>query len=351
MEKKLYNNVVTEYESHPFHIVDPSPWPLFTSIALYSTALGFIVYFHNFFLGKQQLLFSIFSVIICLTAWFNDIIRESWKLGYHTLKVKQNIFRYDIIYCIWSYVFFSFFWAFFHFSLAPSIWIGAIWPPEGISSIDHKTLPLLNTFILISSSGWITISHDWLKTNGFRKPAPPGTLGCDRFGYPYRYGKKIITYAWKWEYPLFITIALAIFFARIQFKEYDEALYSINDSAYGSIFYMLTGFHGLHVIVGAIFLIVCWIRSFFFNHFATLSKDLVRYNFYKGSFLTKNRYVGFVCAIWYWHFVDVVWVIVYVFVYIWGGHWDITLFYDHLIFTTEITESNIIIDYPSFKKC
>jgi len=116
MEKKLYNNVVTEYESHPFHIVDPSPWPLFTSIALYSTALGFIVYFHNFFLGKQQLLFSIFSVIICLTA-FNDIIRESWKLGYHTLKVKQNIYLGMILFIASEVMFFFlFFEHFFIFS-------------------------------------------------------------------------------------------------------------------------------------------------------------------------------------------------------------------------------------------
>lgn len=273
MKKKLLNYLDAKHERHPFHIVDPSPWPLMTSIALYSTALGFIMYFHYFNNGVYHLLFGIFSVCLCLTGWFADVIREATYQGYHTYKVQQNVYFGMLLFIVSEIMFFfSFFWGFFHFSISPSIWIGGVWPPKGILAIDPWSFPLLNTILLLTSGVYITIGHQSI-----------------------RLGQRDTT-----TYSILCTIEHGLIFSGIQYYEYISAPFSINDSVYGSIFYMTTGFHGLHVLVGTIFLIVCLFRH-------------LDYHFY------KKHHVGFVCAIWYWHFVDVVWIFLYLCVYIWGS--------------------------------
>jgi len=161
---------------------------------------------------------------------------------------------------------------FFHFSLSPSIWIGGVWPPKGVHVLDAMALPLLNTIILISSGVTVTWAHRCIIKNS-RKYTIHGII------YTVLYG------------------AIFTFF---QGFEYNNAVFSINDSVYGSIFYMTTGFHGLHVLVGTIFLLVCLIRH-------------INYHFF------KQHHIGFVCAVWYWHFVDVVWIFLFLCVYIWGS--------------------------------
>jgi cytochrome c oxidase subunit 3 len=273
MKKKLFNYLDKKHEQHPFHIVDPSPWPIMTSMALWSTALGFIMYFNYFNNGSFHLLFGIFSVAFCLTGWFLDVIREATFQGFHTYKVQQNVYLGMLLFIVSEIMFFfSFFWGFFHFSLSPSIWIGGIWPPKGIVPINPLSLPLLNTVLLLTSGIYITIGHHSLKL-----------------------GRRNAT-----TYAILATIAHGVIFSGIQLYEYNTAPFSINDSVYGSIFYMTTGFHGIHVLVGTIFLIVCLIRHLDYQFFI-------------------KHHVGFVCAIWYWHFVDVVWIFLYLCVYIWGS--------------------------------
>jgi len=264
---KNYNN--PKHERHPFHIVDPSPWPFLLSFFIFNNCLGFVMYFNFFKISFLQIACNFFFFSWILYRWFHDIVIESTFEGHHTYKVRKGI-RLGMVLFIASEVmfFFSFFWAFFHYSLCPSIFIGGRWPPLGIDPIDPFGLPLANTVILISSGVTVNYAHKSIV-------------------YGYRH---------KVSFALFWTILYGILFFYIQYFEYDNASFSINDSVYGSIFYIATGFHGAHVIVGTIFLIVCLIRH-------------DRYH------LLKDHHIGLECAIWYWHFVDVVWIFLYLTVY------------------------------------
>jgi len=272
--KKRLNYNLKLNEQHPFHLVDISPWPLMTSMSLLSLCLSFIMYFHFFSNGTFYFLESFFILCFYLCRWFTDIIVEATYEGHHTYKVQQGI-RIGMCLFIASEImfFFSFFWAFFHASLAPSIDIGGVWPPISIETLDPWGLPLLNTIILLSSGVTITWAHRAI-------------LSSDRNGV---------------TNSLLATIGYGLFFSSIQYYEYAVAPFSINDSIYGSLFFMLTGFHGLHVLIGTIFLIVCLLRH-------------LKYHF------TTSHHVGFEAAAWYWHFVDVVWLFLFVVVYIWGGN-------------------------------
>lgn len=272
--KERFNFNLKSNEQHPFHLVDISPWPLMTSISLFTLTLSFIMYFHFFIKGTLYFIISLCIFCFYLSRWFSDVIIESTYEGHHTYKVQRGI-RLGMCLFIASEVmfFFSFFWAFFHGSLAPSVDIGVSWPPIGIETLDPWGMPLLNTIILLSSGIAVTWSHRAILSN-------------DRDGM---------------TNSLLTTIGYGAFFTAIQYYEYVESSFSINDSIYGSLFFMLTGFHGIHVFVGTVFLVVCLLRHF-------------KYHF------TSNHHVGFECAIWYWHFVDVVWLFLFIVIYIWGGN-------------------------------
>lgn len=259
---------------HPYHLVDPSPYPYITAFSLLGLTTGGVMYFHSYAYGSLLAIFSILIVIITATLWWRDITREATYQGHHTLIVQQGL-KYGMLLFIVSEIlfFFAFFWAFFSCSLAPDVSIGGVWPPVGIQVIDPFGVPLLNTAVLLTSGATVTWSHHSMMA-GNRKD----TL-----------------------LALFITIVLAIIFTGLQAMEYYEASFSIADSIYGSTFFLLTGFHGLHVIVGTIFLTVALIRGF--NHH-----------------FTKNHHNGFEAAIWYWHFVDYVWLGLFVSVYWWGAN-------------------------------
>lgn len=200
MKKKLYNYVDKKHEQHPFHIVDPSPWPIVTSISLWSTALGFVMYFHYYNNGAFHLLFGLFSICICLSGWFYDIIREATFQGFHTYKVQQNIYLGMLLFIASEVMFFfSFFWAFFHYSLAPSIWIGATWPPVGIETIDPWSFPLLNTVLLLTSGIYITIGHKSIR----------------------------LQYRNLTGFMIFGTVVHGIIFSYIQFYEYNTAPFQL----------------------------------------------------------------------------------------------------------------------------
>lgn len=216
--------------------------------------------------------FGLVLVVLLMIIWWRDVIREATFEGHHTLVVQKGL-RYGMLLFIVSEImfFFAFFWAFFHSSLAPTIEIGSIWPPEGIHPFNPKEIPLLNTIILLTSGATVTWAHHSILL-----------------------GKKF-----EAVYGLIATVLLAILFTALQAFEYSEAAFNISDGIYGSTFFMATGFHGFHVIIGTLFLTVCLFRLIN-NHFTIL------------------HHFGFEAAAWYWHFVDVVWLFLFVSIYWWG---------------------------------
>nr|WCZ71281.1 cytochrome c oxidase subunit III [Hylobitelus xiaoi] len=258
-------------KNHPYHLVDPSPWPLLGSLSTFSFMMGLIKWFH---LHETNLLFfSLFTNSLIMFLWWRDIIRESTFQGHHTLKVTLGL-RWGMILFITSEVFFflAFFWAFFHASLTPSIELGMNWPPKGIKPFNPLEIPLLNTLTLLTSGLTVTWAHHSIMENDYILSLQGLTL----------------------------TVILGFYFTLLQALEYMEAPFTIADSVYGSTFFMTTGLHGLHVIIGSIFLLVCLIRLFY-NHFSC------------------THHFGFEAAAWYWHFVDVVWLFLYIFIYWWGS--------------------------------
>jgi cytochrome c oxidase subunit 3 len=258
---------------HPYHLVDPSPWPFIGSIACLMTTVGAVMYMHSYEGGSILLPSGILMILATMIVWWRDVIREATFQGHHTLIVQKGL-RYGMILFIISEVLFfvAFFWAFFHSSLAPSVELGAIWPPKGIHVLNQWEVPLLNTVILLSSGATVTWAHHAI-------------ISGDRLG-------AIL--------GLKFTVILALIFTALQGFEYYEAPFTIADGVYGSTFFVATGFHGLHVIIGTIFLSVCLIR-------------LIKYHF------TKHHHFGFEAAAWYFHFVDVVWLFLFVSIYWWGA--------------------------------
>ena len=263
---------MTTHSHHPFHLVDISPWPLTASIGALTITSGLSYWFHYNSIGI--LILGLFIILVSSYQWWRDIAREGTLQGLHNNKVITNL-RWGIILFIVSEVFFflSFFWAFFHARLAPSVEIGTQWPPAGITPFNPFQVPLLNTAILLASGVTITWSHHAL-INGNHSQSIQA---------------------------LFITIVLGVYFTALQAYEYLEAPFTIAEAVYGSTFFVATGFHGLHVIIGSTFLIVCLFRMNKFHFSAT-------------------HHFGFEAAAWYWHFVDVVWLFLYVSIYWWGGY-------------------------------
>ena len=220
-------------QRHAFHLVDPSALPLLMSISALCLTLGSVLYFHGYASGLESTFFGLISVLTCMFLWWRDIVRESTFEGHHTNIVQLGM-RYGVLLFIVSEVmfFFAFFWAFFAAALAPTIEIGTIWPPKGIEVFNPIEIPLLNTLILLCSGATVTYAHHAI-TAGNKVEAVLG---------------------------LILTVVLAILFTALQGFEYVSANFTISDGIYGSTFFMATGFHGFHVLIGTIFLFVCLIR-------------------------------------------------------------------------------------------
>nr|YP_010895228.1 cytochrome c oxidase subunit III [Orthoprosopa grisea]WJW73767.1 cytochrome c oxidase subunit III [Orthoprosopa grisea] len=262
---------MSTHSNHPFHLVDYSPWPLTGAIGTMTLVSGMVKWFHQY---DNSLLFLGLTIsTLTVYQWWRDVSRESTFQGHHTLPVTLGL-RWGMILFILSEVLFfsSFFWAFFHSSLSPAIELGAMWPPAGITPFNPFQIPLLNTTILLASGITVTWAHHSLMESNHSQATQ----------------------------SLFFTVLLGIYFTILQAYEYIEAPFTIADAVYGSTFYMATGFHGLHVIIGTTFLLICLIRHLN-NHFS------------------KNHHFGFEAAAWYWHFVDIVWLFLYVSIYWWGG--------------------------------
>ena len=267
---------------HDYHLVDPSPWPAVGAISAFVTAVGLITWMHHLF-AAAPLVFGagVVGIAYTMIGWWRDVVREAQYEGHHT-RVVQLSHRYGMILFIASEVMFfvAWFWAYFNTALFPNELhdiarlqaTGGVWPPKGIETFDPWHLPLLNTLILLTSGTTVTWAHHALLEN-------------DRQGL-------------KWG--LALTILLGLSFTSVQAYEYAHAAFAFKGHIYGATFFMATGFHGAHVIIGSIFLIVCLARALA-GHF------------------TPTQHIGFEFAAWYWHFVDVVWLFLFTCIYVWGA--------------------------------
>jgi len=269
----INTNDLNNNQKHPFHLVDPSPWPLVGAASALCSTGGGVLYMHNYSGGGFLLTFGQFLLFYTMYVWWRDIVREATFEGQHTQQVQAGL-RMGVILFIVSEImfFFAFFWAFFHSSLSPVPEIGCVWPPESIEVFNPWQIPFLNTVILLSSGATVTWAHHAIVA-GSRRDALLGLFG---------------------------TLVLALLFTCLQGYEYVNAGFTISDGIYGSCFYMATGFHGFHVIVGTCALFVSTCRLYA-HHF------------------TREHHFGFEAAAWYWHFVDVVWLFLFVAIYWWGG--------------------------------
>jgi len=268
----------TQEKKHDYHLVDPSPWPLIGSISAFVMAVGGIIWMRGG--GPWVFVPGFAGVLITMVGWWREVIREA-QVGYHT-PVVQLHHRYGMILFIASEVMFfvAWFWAYFDAALFSGETIqaarveatGGVWPPKGIETFDPWHLPLLNTLILLTSGTSVTWAHHAM-------------LEGDRQGL-------------KWG--LWLTIGLGVLFSMCQAYEYSHAAFDFSGNIYGATFFMATGFHGAHVLIGTIFLSVCLFRA------------------YLGHF-TPDHHFGFEAAAWYWHFVDVVWLFLFASIYVWGA--------------------------------
>ncbi|HEV7254859.1 MAG TPA: cytochrome c oxidase subunit 3 [Mesorhizobium sp.] len=281
----------SQAKGHDYHLVDPSPWPALASLGALIMALGAVGWMQYlkggsfplfgielanpwlFFIGLAVVLYTMF-------VWWADTVREAHE-GHHTRVVQLHL-RYGMIMFIASEVMFfaAWFWAFFDASLyadevqqvARAEFTGGSWPPIGVEVLDPFHLPLYNTIILLLSGTTVTWAHHALLHN-------------DRNGL---------------VNGLVLTVGLGVLFSMVQAYEYMHAPFTFTDSIYGATFYMATGFHGFHVFIGTIFLLVCLVRAM------------------RGHF-TPQQHFGFEAAAWYWHFVDVVWLFLFAAIYVWGS--------------------------------
>lgn len=260
------------HKNHPFHLVEVRPWPLLGALSASISLIGLIKWFHLYKINLFRL--GTLITLLIIYQWWRDVSREGTYQGLHTFTVTMGL-RWGIILFITSEVFFfiSFFWGFFHRSLSPTIEIGIIWPPKGITPFNPIQIPLLNTLILLTSGITVTWAHHSLIENNYKQSIQ----------------------------RLILTVVLGIYFSILQGFEYFEAPFTISDAIYGSSFFIATGFHGLHVIIGTTFLTICLFRQTK-NHFSSI------------------HHFGFEAAAWYWHFVDVVWLFLYISIYWWGRY-------------------------------
>lgn len=252
---------------YPFHLVTNRPWPLMGAVSLIITIIGILKYINEF---NNTLLLIGFSILILVVfQWWRDVIRERTYQGIHCLKVIFGLRLGIFLFILSEFIFFvSFFWTYFHIYLSPGREIGCCWPSYSLIIFNPYNIPLLNTLLLLSSGFTITWCHYRIFNNDYKS----------RINL------------------IILTIFLGLIFIVFQYLEYNEAFFSISDSVYGSIFFLATGFHGLHILIGVVFIIISLIRLLI-NQFS------------------KIHHLGFEMASWYWHFVDVIWLFLYLFIY------------------------------------
>ena len=262
-------------KNHDYHILQPSIWPLVGAAGGFIMLFGAVLWMHDS--GPWMFLIGLAAVLYTMFAWWSDVVSES-RVGDHTPVVRIGLRYGFILFIISEVMFFSaWFWTFFKHALYPmgpdSPAIDCVWPPAGIETFDPWHLPLINTLILLCSGAACTWAHHALVHDNDRKTM---------------------------KNMLILSIVLGVIFTGFQAYEYSHAAFGFSGNIYGASFYMATGFHGAHVIIGTIFLFVCLLRLMV------------------GDF-TQEKHIGFEAAAWYWHFVDVVWLFLFAAIYVWGA--------------------------------
>lgn len=262
---------MSDVKNHPYHLVDPSPWPLASSAAVLVTAIGAVLSMHH--IDHWVLIAGTVLLLICFLGWWRDVLKEGNTPHLHTHEVQMGLkIGMGLFIASEVMLFVAFFGSYFFISLNLPGHADFQWPPKGIIPFDPMHLPYLNTLILLLSGTTLTWAHHELLEGKIQKV----------------------------NKPLLLTILLGATFSVIQAIEYSHAAFGFKDGIYPSNFYMATGFHGAHVLIGTLFLVVCLWRN------------------NRGEF-TKDHHVGFEAAAWYWHFVDVVWLFLFVAIY-WYGY-------------------------------
>ena len=267
----------------PYHLVRPSVWPLLGAFAAGFMMLLMVLFMHkvSFNLGGMMVSFGAVApfiglalVVVVMGFWWRDIVHEAFVERAHSPIVKLGL-RYGMALFISSEVMFfaAFFWAYYSAALYPPAALGGVWPPADIKTFNPFDMPFIMTLILLLSGTTVTWAHHAILEN--KQKDMIKALG--------------------------LTVLLGISFSICQMYEYHHAEFGITSGMFGATFFMATGFHGFHVVVGTLFLAVCYFRA------------------RKGHF-TSDSHFGFEAAAWYWHFVDVVWLFLYVSIYIYGAH-------------------------------
>ena len=263
----------SRYQLFPFHLVTPSPWPIAVAFGLMTLALSLAMTMHGYITGTIILWGSIILVIYAMTMWFRDVIAEGTYLGDHTIAVRKGLNYGFLLFVISEILIFAgIFWAYFHSAMSPTIELGNVWPPIGLTTIGPTELPLLNTILLLASGATITYSHH-------------ATIEGNRI------------YALN---GLLITLWLIIIFVICQFIEYTNAPFTISDGVYGTVFFAGTGLHFIHMNMLIIMLGICYWR-------------MKQYHF------TTGHHVNFETTILYLHILDIIWLFLYIVMYWWGS--------------------------------
>jgi len=269
---KLWNGPIQK-----FHLVDPSPWPILTSLSTLWLTISFVLWFHCYENAGSVLISAIVCLVYTVSLWWRDVFRENLE-GHHTDTVIKGIHLGMLLFILTEAMFFvGLLWSFLHAALMPTVQIGMTWPPLGIVPVRADTWharPILNTWLLLAS--FFTANNAMSALNNDDNPERSRVF-------------------------LLITIALGLMFAVYQYLEYNEAAFTFSDSIFGSAFYLVTGFHTFHVLVGVIFFVV------------------VLFNFQDPDLDIPLENVALNLAVLYFHFVDIVWIFVLTIVYIWGG--------------------------------
>ena len=265
-------------KNHDYHIIDPSIWPFVGAVSAFVMLFGAVLWMNAS--GPWLFLIGFAGVLYVMFAWWSDVVAESNNGMDHTPVVRIGL-RYGFIMFIMSEVMFfaAWFWSFFKHAIYPmdpegnSPAIDGVWPPAGIETFDPWHLPLINTLILLCSGAAATWAHHALVHENNRKDMANG---------------------------LILAVVLGAIFTVLQAYEYGHAAFGFAGNIYGANFFMATGFHGFHVIIGTIFLFVCYLRL-------------------RAGHFTPEKHIGFEAAAWYWHFVDVVWLFLFAAIYVWGA--------------------------------
>nr|YP_001837116.1 cytochrome c oxidase subunit III [Walchia hayashii]BAG24172.1 cytochrome oxidase subunit 3 [Walchia hayashii] len=253
------------------HLVNPSPWPITGAMSAMMMTLSTVIMMYK--KNNTMMMMATTLSMITFFSWSKDILTESSMEGQHSKKTSSTLKLGMILFIVSEvFLFVSMFWAFFHSSMSPSMEVGMIWPPKNIFPFNYEEIPMTNTIILVSSGGTLTMSHHLLLKKSIKMSAT----------------------------MLMITVNLGITFTAMQLIEYMESKFSINDSVFGASFFMATGLHGAHVIVGSTFLTVVLFQM----------KNLKSMTY---------QFLSFEMAAWYWHFVDVVWLFLLISIYWWGS--------------------------------